>query len=146
MDLPPHSVRLCLTSSPALLPVVRAAVEAFARLAGFDEADCGRIVLSADEALTNIIRHAYGGATDRPIEVTIARPDGQRACLRIEIRDWGEPVDAARIKPRDLSDVRPGGLGVHIMTCCMDEVRFEPGEGGGTRLTMTKRIAGDAHE
>ena len=38
----------------------------------------------------------------------------------------------------DLADIRPGGLGVHIMTECMDSVEFAPADGGGTLLTMTK--------
>ena len=120
--LPGNAIRLSMASSPALLPVVRAALEEFARQAGFDETECGKIVLSADEALTNIIRHAYAGATDRPIEVRSAALDGQGG-LRIGLRDWAQPVEPGRIKVARTSDLRPGGLGVHIMNRCMDEVR-----------------------
>ena len=43
------------------------------------------------------------------------------------------------IKPRDLSDVRPGGLGVHFIREIMDQVVYDPG-GECTELRMTKRL------
>ena len=46
------------------------------------------------------------------------------------------------MKPRDLDDVRPGGLGTHFMAEVMDRVEFlTPPEGGGNLLRMVKRIA-----
>jgi|ABPX01.1.fsa_nt_gi anti-sigma regulatory factor (Ser/Thr protein kinase) len=138
----PHApVRLTVLSSPTYLPVVRAAVERFCQLLGSDEETTGQVVLSVDEALTNVIKHAYAGAEDRPIQVTLAPctgPDGR--CLSIAIRDWGTACPRERIRGRDLDDVRPGGLGVHIMQCCMDRVDYQPGEDGGTVLTLCKDL------
>ena len=58
-----------------------------------------------------------------------------------------EYVDPSDIKPRDLDDVRPGGLGVHIIVECMDEVTYSPRDGGGTVLTMVKNLRpADAQE
>jgi anti-sigma regulatory factor (Ser/Thr protein kinase) len=54
------------------------------------------------------------------------------------VRDYGRAVDPATIRGRDLSEVRPGGLGVHIIRSIMDEVCYEPAAGGGTRLNMLK--------
>jgi len=135
-------VRLSITSSPRFLPVVRAAVEKMCEVLGFDSPTTGNVVLSADEALTNIIKHAYQGKPDHPIEielVPLAEPDPG---LEILMRDYGPTVDPARIKSRDLADIRPGGLGVHIMTQCMDRVEYSQASGGGTLLTMVKRLAG----
>jgi hypothetical protein len=42
-----------------------------------------------------------------------------------------------------LDDIRPGGLGVYIIREIMDEVRYEKREGGGMRLTLTKRKPAD---
>ena len=142
MTFPPDKpVRLHLLSLPAHLPVVRGAIEKICELLGFDSDSVGGIVLSVDEAMTNIIRHAYDGAGDKPIEVELAvlgrsEPEG----LKISLRDYGRVVDPATIKSRDLKDVRPGGLGVHIMTECMDVVDYSPAEGGGTLLTMIKKL------
>jgi anti-sigma regulatory factor (Ser/Thr protein kinase) len=113
---------------------------------GFDPEVAGQVVLSADEALTNIIRHAYKGASDGPIDIELAPVGEEEATggLRICIRDYGQYVDPLSIRPRDLSDVRPGGLGVHIMTQCMDAVEYRPADGGGTVLTMVKSVPADA--
>ena len=138
---PQEPVELSILSSPANLPAVRATVEEVCRNVGFDPDAVGDIVLSVDEALTNIIRHAYRGAEDQPIDVRLT-PIGDRRPNAIEIclADRGRHMDPARIKPRELGRVRPGGLGVHIITKCMDEVRYEARQGGGTLLTMVKDI------
>jgi hypothetical protein len=58
--------------------------------------------------------------------------------LRIVIEDLGRQTDPGAIKGRDLDDVRPGGLGVHIIREVMDEVVYEKRPGGGMRLTLVK--------
>lgn len=138
---PDKTIKLSVLSTPCHLPVVRSATEKVCEMAGFDADVIGNIILSVDEALTNIIRHAYGGASGGPIEIELtpfAEPTG--GGVRICLRDFGRCVDHSRIKSRDLSDVRPGGLGVHIMKKCMDRVDYQPLEGGGTVLTMVKNL------
>jgi anti-sigma regulatory factor (Ser/Thr protein kinase) len=136
-------VRLAIASEPAHLSVVRAALERFCELAGLGEHDRGQVVLAVDEALTNVIRHAYHGQSGKPIEIMFGRvADGAGgASLRIQLRDWGEQAPAGRIRGRDLQELRPGGLGVHIMRQCMDEVDYQPRPEGGTCLTLTKRLS-----
>ena len=121
--------------------MVRAVIEKVCELTGFDDKTAGRIMLSVDEALTNVIRHAYDGADDKPIEVEVTTvKDSPASSLRICLRDYGRVADPATIKSRDLANVRPGGLGVHIMTASMDQVTYTPAEGGGTLLTMVKKL------
>ena len=140
-DFPHSPIRVSIGSSPAHLPVVRAAVERLCELMGFEEQTRGQIVLSVDEALTNVIKHAYGGAPDKPIEITLQRVGGAEGeALHIEMRDWGERADPSEIRSRDLGDVRPGGLGVHIMQNCMDQVEYTPAPAGGTVLKMVKKL------
>jgi anti-sigma regulatory factor (Ser/Thr protein kinase) len=138
---PRKPIRLSILSTPAHLPVVRAALEKMCEAIGFDAEAVGKIVLAADEALANVIQHAYRGADDKPIDIELSPlvEDSHRG-LRISIRDYGERVDRSRIRSRDLADVRPGGLGVHIMTHCMDELEYRPADGGGTVLTMVKDV------
>ena len=134
-------LKLTISSSPTHLPIVRAALEKMCEKIGFDHDAIGKVILSADEALTNIIRHAYAGAEDRPIDIELTPLcDEASPGLRICIRDYGQHVDPSKIRSRDLADVRPGGLGVHIMTQCMDDVEYQAAEGGGTELTMTKAV------
>ena len=124
-------------SDPDLLGEVRHKLAQYATQAGMIEAQADGLVLAADEALTNIIRHAYEGATDQPIDIYIYS-DGTE--LHLTLRDYGHPVPREMIRSRDLDDVRPGGLGVHIMTTCMDRVEFQHPDEGGTKLVMSKRI------
>src|SRR5580698_10435880 len=62
-------LRLEFSSDPSLLCAVRGAVERLTEAFGFSAADCRAVTLAVDEALTNIIRHAYNGRPDRPIEM-----------------------------------------------------------------------------
>ena len=135
------SMWIRVPSVPAYLPVIRAATEKICGLLGFDERAAGAIVLSVDEALTNIIRHAYHGACDKLIELEFT-PVGEegKTSLQIRIRDYGEALDPAQLKPRDLADLKPGGLGLHIIAECMDRLEYSPAEGGGTLLTMIKDL------
>lgn len=140
---PDQSIDIRILSTPGHLPVVRAAMEKVCEMAGLDSDAAGHVVLSVDEALANIIRHAYDNAADQPIEVSIqvtGRPPERT--LRIRLRDYGRVVDPAEIRSRDLADIRPGGLGVHIIKECMDGMEYRPAEGGGTLLTLTKALAG----
>ncbi len=142
MNLPLNKpIKLSILSAPDHLPVVRAAVEALCKAVGFSEDTTGKIVLSLDEALTNIIKHAYMGAEDQPIEVelTPTGSDGPQG-LQMLLRDYGRSVDPSKIKSRSLHEVRPGGLGVHIMTQCMDEINYAAADECGTILTMTKEL------
>jgi anti-sigma regulatory factor (Ser/Thr protein kinase) len=142
MDLiPRRPLEFEIRSSPAHLPIVRAAIEKMCEMLGFDADAAGGVVLSVDEALTNIIKHAYGGNNDQVIQIELTPiGDPEPGSLRISLRDFGRQADPEKIKSRSLDDVRPGGLGVHIMNQCMDSVEFTPRPEGGTLLTMTKRI------
>ncbi len=124
-------------SDPAFLRMVRASVEVLCAMAGMDEEGSCKIVLAVDEACTNIIRHSYEGATDRPI-ICEGRLEGD--AISFILRDFGKKVEPSQIRPRDLDDLRPGGLGVHFMREVMDSVVFEDCGDQGTCLTLRKRL------
>lgn len=122
-------LRMELPSNPDTLCVVRSALGPLAQMLGFADAECRAVVLAVDEALTNIIRHAYQGKTDQPIDVSFRRiqapHDGvHRSALEIVFEDHGPRVDVKKLCGRDLDDVRPGGLGLHFIKECMDAVEF----------------------
>lgn len=118
-----------LPSNPDALCVVRNALERLAQTLGFPDAECRAIVLAVDEALTNIIRHAYQGKADQPIGISFRRlqaaQDGAgRPALEIVFEDHGARVDTNKLCSRDLEDLRPGGLGLHFIKESMDTVEF----------------------
>ena len=122
-------LRMELQSDPELLCVVRAALAQLTEKLKFPEAECRAVVLAVDEALTNIIRHAYKGKTDQPITASFRRVEAggggaRREALEIVLEDQGETVDSAKLCGRALEDVRPGGLGLHFIRQSMDAVEF----------------------
>lgn len=142
MDRGSLLLRMELPSNPDTLCVVRNALEQLAQTLGFPEAECRAVVLAVDEALTNIIRHAYQGKAHQPIEISFRRiqapQDGaSRSALEIVFEDRGVRVDAKKLCGRDLEDVRPGGLGLHFIKECMDAVEFRR-HWGRNRLRLVK--------
>jgi anti-sigma regulatory factor (Ser/Thr protein kinase) len=135
---PELRLRVRLPSDPRYLLLVRLMAGEGATAAGFEEEDRDRIELSVVEGFTNVIRHAYRGRTDREIEVRVAAPRGS---LRVELEDWATWVDPSRIVSRPLDEVRPGGLGVHLMKATMDVVEYTKNDHGGTTLVLEKRAA-----
>lgn len=123
-------------SDPQNLGLIREQVAKVAKDAGFDEEWRGRIVLAVDEAVTNIIRHAYGRAADKEIKVTL---ENDTEALKISLRDFGPKPDVSKIFSRDLKDIRPGGLGCHFIKEIMDEVVYDvDSHEVGTELKLVK--------
>lgn len=127
--------QITMPSDGKYLHLVRAVVDGAARRLGFSAEDLHTIALAVTEAVTNVIRHVYDNATDQRIDLTL-HPSSRT--LRLEITDYGTYVDPATIASRPLEDVRPGGLGVHLIKSTMDEVAYQRNEHGGTTLTLVK--------
>ena len=139
----PH-IRLELISDPIYLSGAREMVGSVAKRLGFDDLQCSKIALAVDEALCNVIRHGYDRRETEKIWLSIwPASDDDRAGIRILIEDEAEQVDPEGIKSRDLSEIRPGGLGVYIIREVMDEARFDrrPDSNVGMRLDMTKWVS-----
>ena len=135
-------LRMELRSNPETLGVVRNALEQLARTLGFPETECRAVVLAVDEALTNIIRHAYQGKAEQPIEVSFrriqaARDGARRPALEIVLEDRGFTVQRGKLYGRELEDVRPGGLGLHFIKESMDTVEFRR-RSGRNQLRLVK--------
>ncbi len=137
---PARHVELTITSNAGSLAVVRSALARMAEMEAFTTEDVYKVTLALDEALANVIRHGYGGLKDQPIHITLEGLDGSegRRGIQISVRDHGRQVDPSTIRGRDLNDVRPGGLGVHIMRTIMDSVEYTCPSDGGMLLRMVK--------
>lgn len=95
------------------------------------------IELALTEALANVIEHGYGGDATKEIRVEAEAAAGS---FRVSVRDWGLPANPDSFQRRDLDDPGEGGYGVYLMEGLMDEVRREAQTGGGTLLTLVKRL------
>ncbi len=129
-----------------LLSVIRHALAAWCQRAGLDANRTDRICMAVDEAAANIIRHAYGESHGR-IRVSAFEERGSSPpMLCFVLDDDGAQVDLDTIRSRDLTDVRPGGLGVHLIREVMDEATWAHRPDGGTRLTMRTLLTPSGQE
>lgn len=135
-------IELRVLSKPDYLAVARALVESAAQRLGFDAEQAGRIVLAVDEALANVIRHGYAGQDDQPIWIRIDPiTDEGLAAVQFVIEDRCCGVDPEKIKPGNLGELKPGGLGVRIIHEVMDRVEYRRRDDGqGVALRMVKRL------
>lgn len=116
-----------IPGDPAALFLVRCVVERLARQLGFQEERVFRLTQAVDEACSNVIRHAYGGPSRERISICFTFSE-QR--LEVQVRDFAPAPDLSKLTPRDLKELRPGGLGLHLIRAGADEVHYEEVPGG----------------
>ncbi len=132
-------MRVRVPARPDRLRLVRAAVEQAARFCQADQAWTSDLVMAVDEACQNVIRHAYGARNESGDIVIDFVLDG--GALEVHLMDFAPPVDPEKVKSRDLGDVKPGGLGVHLIRSVCDDARFvTPPPGVGNLFKLTKRL------
>jgi serine/threonine-protein kinase RsbW len=116
---------LRVPSRTEYLALVRDVTRRMAEVSGFDVSAAEQLALAVDEAATNVIEHAYGGAHDRAIELRFSDAGEE---LQIDVVDDGATVDPRSVPTVDLeryaSERRTGGLGMHLMGRIMDSVTF----------------------
>jgi serine/threonine-protein kinase RsbW len=129
---------LSILSDPANVSTVRTSIEQFCAAAGLDEPAQQEIGLVVNEALANVIRHAYKGAKDKPVRITATR---HGSGVQINIRDWGSGVDPSvcQLPKQDL--LTPGGVGMICIQKLMDDVKYLP-EPDGMLLEMIRHRNG----
>jgi anti-sigma regulatory factor (Ser/Thr protein kinase) len=133
-----------LPSNPEILCVVRSAVMRLTEEMGFPAEECRGLTRAVDEALANIICHAYGRKPGQPIELLCRRLNDQtngqqREGLEIVLLDRGAPADSKKLCGRPLDDVRPGGLGIHFIQNAVDIMQYTS-HGKQNRLRLVKYL------
>jgi serine/threonine-protein kinase RsbW len=135
-------LKLELRSHPTLLCVIRGALAPLMDMLGFSEERNREIIRAVDEAVANIMRHAYHGRPDQPIEVYCNRLERRangatEQGVEILLFDCGPAVDTTKLEARSLDEIRPGGLGLHIIRGSMDTVEYKRA-GRLNRLRLVK--------
>ncbi len=129
------TVTLAVPSHPKYLYVIRSTLYPLVIDAGFARKEARRVILAVDEACSNIIKYAYEGDREKTIGVKVSIDERG---LLIELTDTGKKPDVARIAPRKLDEIRPGGLGTHFMAQVFDRVEYDTSRDTGTVLTLVK--------
>ena len=123
------------------LATVREAVADIIRQSGFPTDDLNRIVLAVDEAIANIIEHAYENAYENDSEIEVQLySDADR--FEVSVVDFGQSFDPNLVNAPDMTEhVRQGkksGLGIYLMRKIMDRIDYRFAETGRNTLKMTK--------
>lgn len=124
----------------ALTEMRRQVTEILAQ-AHLDAAEIESVVLALNEACMNIIQHAYGGDSCKPIRLSI-EPAGEE--VHFQLLDCAPPIDLATVRSRSLEELRPGGLGVRFIAELMEGVRYShrtESAGNCLRMTWKRRCA-----
>jgi serine/threonine-protein kinase RsbW len=126
-------LNLTIDSDVGDVALLAVAVNRIARLAGFDEIAASEVELCVAEAVTNAIRHAYGGETGHWVEV---RVETGKDALRLRVFDSGNSMPhtlAERLTQKsEMADpdtesraqLAEGGRGLQIIRGLMDEVAY----------------------
>lgn len=133
------AIELKVPSDPKFLKIIRSTINHITEICGFSPEDSNAVTIAVDEAVANIIKHTYNGEEDQLIVVQFNVLDDQ---LQVILRDFGEKVDPKSIKPRKLDEIRPGGLGVHLIKSTMDIVKYDNSVEVGNKLTLIKYLPG----
>lgn len=134
--------RISVNSSTDNLSVIRDFIRSAANEAGFDNDTSGKIVLAADEACTNIIKHAYKFSEKGKIGINVSVKSNK---FTIAITDSGEHFNSTSIPEPDLKkyyqEKKVGGLGMFLMKKLMDEVKYSQPNDKKNKVTLVKYLS-----
>ena len=123
------------------LQAVQAFTKEVARQVGFKSKDIEMILLCLEEAVTNVIEHAFD-PDEKDIFQIIIQPS--TTGLKIIVKDKGLPYDPNIIPEfkiySDIEDQTESGLGMFLMRRLMDEVSFQNIGREGKELHLTKYL------
>ncbi len=108
-------------------------------LSGCDEDEEFGVMTALREVLANAIRHGHRECFEKRVAVFMEIDDHH---LTIEVSDQGEGFAIEAIPdPRDAENLlKPCGRGIFYMRRFMDEVIFRRRAGGGTMVTMRRKL------
>ncbi len=133
--------KILFASSTKNLALLRNFIEAKAIEFGFDESTISQIILSVDEACTNIIKHAHKYNDEEMIEVEIQTDKSQ---FKIIMKYKGNGFDPNNLNSPDMKDYfenfKIGGLGVPIMKKFMNKIEYVHKNSDYNYLTLIKSL------
>jgi sigma-B regulation protein RsbU (phosphoserine phosphatase) len=131
-------LELRFNADPRQLRAVREKVQEAAERLGCEKKFVSDLVIAVNEACMNVIQHAYGGDPAGEIELEIINNGAE---LVVNLRDFAAPIDPMSVRPRNLDELRPGGLGTHFIRELMDDCVYSHlDDQSGNVLRMRKKL------
>lgn len=100
-----------------------------------DEEAVGALELAVDEAISNIMKHAYHGLGDRHIGLRAEAFPGR---IMVQLHDEGDPFDPATASPPEPDGSHESGAGLYILRRSVDEVTYRRDRCGRNCVTLVK--------
>jgi serine/threonine-protein kinase RsbW len=102
------------------------------------------LALCATEAVNNVLEHAYGNQSGKPIVVDLTV---ECNCVSLSVTDWGHLMPEGRLASAVMPEPDPAepstwaerGRGLALMKELMDEVSYVAGVGGNV-IRMRKQL------
>lgn len=121
-----EKVEIQLPSKTKHLYAMRMLTRTLAESMGFGPKESENAALAVEEAVTNVIEHAYHGDPGRTVRVVYELQEDR---FTVRICHNGDQTDHSRFLAVDdlehfYRQKKKGGLGVLIMKKCMDEITY----------------------
>lgn len=133
--------KIVISSSTKNLAKIRKFVEDKAGELGYDNNIINQIVLSVDEACTNIMKYTHKFDESENIEIKL---DNNNKQFKIIINYHGESFDPNRLEDPDMEDYfsnfNVGGLGIPLMKKFMNDIVYIHKKPDLNSLILTKSI------
>lgn len=127
-----------ISASTRNLSDVRDFITGHAESYGFDSNQIADIRLAVDEAVTNIIKHAYQGDTSKEINITL-KLNNEKFCILLTDTGKTFEIDTYQMPDikKQIEQKKRGGMGVYLIHSLMDKVSYTR-KGQKNRMTMCK--------
>ncbi len=122
--------RKSIDASTKNLAEVRGFVDQHAKSHGFNKQQIADIRLAVDEAITNIIKHAYQQDDSKSIDIEITLEENS---IRIQLQDTGKKFRMKKYSEPDIEkkikERKRGGMGLFLIHSLMDSVTYKSNNG-----------------
>ena len=133
--------KITISSSTKNLAKIREFVEQKALDMGFDATLANQIVLSVDEACTNIIKYTHKFDESNSIELQV---DDNSKAIKITINYQGASFDPNNVNDPDMKSYfekfQVGGLGIPLMKKFMNDIIYLHKKPDVNTLILTKTL------
>lgn len=128
-------IKLKIPSRPVFIKKTRQVIDEICARSGFSEKKTQELKLAINEAIANIIQHAYENDPDQTIYLYfLILPER----VEVILRDFGKKPQNGNPKSRSLDDLKDKGLGIFFMEKYVDFMNFSFSDEVGNQLKFIK--------
>jgi CheY-like chemotaxis protein/anti-sigma regulatory factor (Ser/Thr protein kinase) len=136
-ETPAPAARIEIVAGAEDLRVARLHFQDWGRFAGVNEGLLSQLLIGCDEALTNIVKYAYGpGREDGRI---VCEVELEPTVIRFVIQHWGHGIGQEEAVTLAGKQQSSGGLGLPLIFRVFSKVEFRGGEADGAWSIVLER-------